>query len=198
YAVVLTPTPVADVENSVSDGLRDILQRPFVLYVNQIDVGRSKRASETAQIAAAQASEQRRTQEAAIEDLARSLALISGVDRQAILLDRVSRRAVVTAAPLTGATLATYRELEQRAAATMPGWEVRLLPPVLPLSPISFDGDSPDEAGRAALATAVWAGQRLRLPISVSGPSARVERIVADLASTGVLAQEGPARAGSV
>src|SRR5690606_41376105 len=70
---------------------------------------------------------------------------LAGVDRNSIVIDRVARRAVVSAEPLAGATFATYRELEQRAAATMTDWEIRLSPPVLALSEITFDGEEPDE-----------------------------------------------------
>lgn len=56
YAAVLTPSPVDDVEEAISDHLGRSLQQPFTLYVSQIDVGGDRRASEAAQIAAAQES----------------------------------------------------------------------------------------------------------------------------------------------
>lgn len=126
------------------------------------------------------------------------LALAAGVDRNSIVIDRVARRAVVSAEPLAGATFATYRELEQRAAATMTDWEIRLSPPVLALSEITFDGEEPDEAGSEALATAIWAGQRLRLPITVSGPRAAVDYVISALETAGLTAEEGPVRQGPV
>lgn len=198
YAAVLTPGPVVDVEASVSDALGAFLQRPFALYVSQIDVGGEHRASEAAQIAAAQASEQRLLQERAIEGLARMLAFTAGVDRDSIVIDRVGRRAVASAEPLPGASLATYRELERRAAATMTDWEIWLSPPILPLSPITFDGDEPDEAGRQALETAIWAAQRVRLSISVSGPRASVDYVMAAINDAGLTAEEGAIRSGPV
>lgn len=174
------------------------MQRPFALYVSQIDVGGEHRASEAAQIAAAQASEQRLLQERAIEGLARMLAFTAGVDRDSIVIDRVGRRAVASAEPLPGASLATYRELERRAAATMTDWEIWLSPPILPLSPITFDGDEPDEAGRQALETAIWAAQRVRLSISVSGPRASVDYVMAAINDAGLTAEEGAIRSGPV
>lgn len=198
YAAVLTPSPVDDVEEAISEHLGRSLRQPFTLYVSQIDVGGDRRASEAAQIAAAQASEQRIVQERAIDGLVRMLALAAGVDRNSIVIDRVARRAVVSAEPLAGATFATYRELEQRAAATMTDWEIRLSPPVLALSEITFDGEEPDEAGSEALATAIWAGQRLRLPITVSGPRAAVDYVISALETAGLTAEEGPVRQGPV
>ena len=94
------------------------------------------------------------------------------------------------AAPLPGASLASYRALEQRVAATVPDWQVTLLPPAAPLPPVGFEGDAPDAEGLAALDTAIWGARRLHLPIGVSGRHA--DMVIARLEAAGVSATRLP------
>lgn len=184
-AVVLTPTPLADADRKIAARLERSLSHKVDVRVDQIDVGLARRASETAQIAAAQSGDQRVALDTATQ-LAQSLSLVAGVERERIVLDRESRSAVVNAAALPGATLDTYRVLERRAAAGAQGWQVRLVPPVLPLPQLSFGADGLDDDGRAAMQTAIWAGQRIPLPIRVSGSGERADAIAKALEDAGV------------
>lgn len=191
-AAVLTPRLLPDADTRVSERLRQALGKPVDLHIDQIDVGRAAQASETAQIAAAQAGAQGRGSTTAAE-LARSLEVIAGVGRDAITLDRERRRAVASATSLPGATLESYRVLEQRAGANADGWDVRLIPPPLPLPRLSFTADDLDADGQRALATAIWAARRLPLEIAVHGSGARAETILAALADAGIKARRAGA-----
>lgn len=186
-AAVLTARPIADADKKANERLGQSLGRPFNLHIDQIDVGLANRASETAQIAAAQTSDQRAAGNTASE-LVRSLELVAGVGREAIVLDRDNRRTVVTAAPLPGATLETYRVLETRAAARAPGWEVRVIPPALPLPAVAFEGDALGEEGQASLQTAIWAARRIPLSVVVHGNGARAQAVLAALEEAGIAA----------
>ncbi|MFN4098110.1 MAG: DUF389 domain-containing protein, partial [Sphingomonas sp.] len=103
------------------------------------------------------------------------------VKGDAVLLDRDNRRAVVHAAPLPGANLAAYRALETRVAAGVQGWTVTLIPPVAALPDVAVADDKPNAE---ALATAIWAAQRIKLPIGVSGSGAQT--VVDALTEAGV------------
>jgi len=85
---------------------------------------------------------------------------------------------------LPGATLATYRALEQRAATLDPAWTVHLIPPT---------GELP---GEDDLDTAIWAAQRLNLPIAVTGRQA--DAVVEKLRAAGVTAARLPGNAATV
>ena len=71
------------------------------------------------------------------------------------------------ARPLPEAGLATYRVLEQRAAAMAPGWTIEVEPPVLPLPDLALDQDGAP-ANADSLALALWAAQRIGLPIDIA------------------------------
>lgn len=185
-ATVLTPAFVANAERQVQETLADTLGQPVAVSIEQFRVGIDN--AETAQLARAQASE-RATGEAAGK-LAERLALVAGVAPQAVLVDSGNRRALVQAAPLDGAALTAYRQLEARVAASAPGWRVELIPPAIDPGAVSFTDGTPDAAGREALGAAIWAAQRLRLPLGVSGGEA--ESIIAGLAETGVTARRTP------
>jgi hypothetical protein len=62
---------------------------------------------------------------------------------------------------------------------------------VLPLPSVAVEDGEPTEQGRARLALASWAAQRVGLPVQVSGESQAAERVVALLAEQGVAAEVG-------
>lgn len=131
--------------------------------------------------------------------VAERLAIVAGVDADQVLLDRVRRRANVHSARLPGASLETYRELESRVAMVEPSWSVVLIPPVLPLGVVETEDDVPTERGAATVATAVWAAQRLGLPIAVSGGDEKRRAAVAlMLADEGADARKVNNRGGEV
>lgn len=96
--------------------------------------------------------------------VAEELAILAGVSPDQVLVDTAHKIVEVKATPVPEADLASYRELERRIGAAEPDWTIRLIPPVLSLPPI---GDA--ETRDAALNTAIWAAQRLNLPVVLNG-----------------------------
>jgi len=167
-ATVLTPQYRADAEATAARAIERVVDDPVQVTVTQIEVGSGAAAAERAQLAAAQAQEEASLRRA--EELGRSLALVAGVKDEDVVVDRQRRRAVVTARPLEGATLAAYRELESRIAAMEPDWTIRLRPPARPLPAIAFDEEAkPTDEGRAALNLIAWAATRIDAPVDLAG-----------------------------
>lgn len=167
-AAVLTPRLLPNLDARVRGELQESLGRPIDLHIDQINVGQATGASEAAQITAAQ-TEQRRSMDSAASDVVRTLQIAAGVDRDAITVDREARSAIVAAAPLPGAGVAAYRALESRVAAGAQGWRITLIPPVAALPDIAVADDKP---AAEPLAMAIWAAQRIKLPIGVAGSGA--------------------------
>ena len=195
-AVVLTPEIKAGVSDQLERELGGILGRPVELTLTQVPVGNSAQAAELAQL------ERSREAEAAAraraDDLAERLALIAGVSSDEVLVDRQRRIATVTARPLDGASLGAYRELERRISAGEPDWSIRLRPPARPLPEIAYDGDEPTPEGARALAIVGWAGQRVGVPIVLSGPEAPVDLAAETLEERGVTVRRQPGGTGAV
>jgi uncharacterized hydrophobic protein (TIGR00271 family) len=183
-AVVLTPEIKAGVSEQLEQTLRGILGRPVELTLTQVPVGNSAQAAELAQLERSREAEAAARERA--DDLAERLALIAGVSSEEVLVDRQRRIATVTARPLAGASLAAYRELERRISAGEPDWSIRLRPPARPLPEIVYDGEELTEGGARALALVGWAGQRVGVPIVLSGPQAQVDLAAETLEKRGV------------
>lgn len=198
-ATVLTPRIMPDAEGKGGRALSRELGRPVELKINQYQVGTSATAAQQAELSSTRAREEARALERA-ESLGQRLALVAGVPGEDVVIDRERRRAMVRAKPLAGATLASYRVLEQRIAATEPEWRIELIPPRRALPSITFANGEPDEAGEASLALIVWAAARLDTPVILQGGgSQQVERARELLEGQGVQAAVGPGRgAGSV
>jgi len=177
-ATVLTPTIRSDAEEAAGRAIRRQLGQPVEISITQYQVGTGAKAAEEAQLAAARAREAADRQRA--EELSVRLALVAGVAERDVLLDREHRHALVTAKPLTGAGLATYRELEGRIAATEPEWKIELRPPARPLPGVEFEDGEPTPQGADAIALIGWAAQRIGTPVILSGGETEVKR-VADL-----------------
>lgn len=179
-ATVLTPRFNRNAERHAAAMLRERTGRPVAVSIEQYRVGTSTEA-EAAQIANAAGQLNDRT----AERLAAELALVSGAQRETILLDVEQRHAVVRAQPLPGATLEAYRLLEQRIARTAPGWRIEILPPAVPLPSIAVnDDDTPDPA---ALSLVIWGAQRTGIPIRLTGSNAATAAIGAQLDRAGVV-----------
>jgi hypothetical protein len=191
-AVVLTPQVRPDVTDEVRQAIEAIVKGPVELTLTQVPVGSSAQAAEMAQL------ERSRDREAAdlakAETLAERLALVAGVSQDEVLVDRQKRIATVTARPLDGAGLGTYRELERRISANEPDWSVRLRPPARPLPMIVYDGEELTEAGARALALVGWAGQRIGVPIVLEGPEAQLAMVAETLEKQGIAVRRRPAR----
>ncbi|MGA9580410.1 MAG: DUF389 domain-containing protein [Allosphingosinicella sp.] len=182
-ATVFTPGYRDDAEKVLGERLGLVLGRSVEMKIEQFTVGSEQGEAEATQIAAARgaASEATRTR------LAERLALVAGVPTDKVLIDRARSRAVVTAEPLPGANLSSYRSLEARVAAAEPRWTINLVPPAAALPEIRFGEGVEGEADREALATAVWGARRLNLPVGVSGGTRiRADRVVEALRQAGV------------
>jgi hypothetical protein len=126
------------------------------------------------------------------------IALIAGVAAGDVLVDRERRTAIVAARALDGASLAAYRELEGRVAASEPEWTIRLRPPAVPLPTVEFFGGKPTAAGEQAIGLIAWAGQRVPVPILLSGPGDEVDFVAQALKQQGVSVREQPSGSGPV
>ncbi len=188
-ATVLTPRLRADAETDVERALMSRLGRPVELTLTQYQVGTSASAAEEAEISATRASEEAAAS-ARAENLAQRLALVAGVPAEDVLVDRTRRKAMVRSQRLEGASLSAYRTLEQRIAATEPEWTIELLPPMGRLPDIiEFDEGEPTVAGMNALLVAAWAGQRLDVPVVITGNAENAARTAELMAENGLQAR---------
>lgn len=197
-ATVLTPVLQPDAEARTERALVDRLGREVGLTLTQYQVGTSASAAEQAQLASARAREEAAAAQRA-QELARRLALVAGVSNDLVLVDRQKRMALVRAEALADATLATYKALEARVAATEPDWTVQVIPPLGRLPRIDFAGTKPSEAGLRSLELVAWASERLDLPVELVGNDADAQRALEILSERGVkatvIAQSGPVQA---
>ncbi|MEP2736619.1 MAG: DUF389 domain-containing protein [Erythrobacter sp.] len=189
-----TTSIVADAEEDVEKALEKELGEPVDVLLKQFLV-QDERSAEQAQIASANAQEEAAETDR-VDDLAQRLMLAAGVSDGEVVIDAQRRRAIVKAKPLEGATLATYRALEQRIAASEPEWRIELTPPAsalasapaIPEITLNEEGAISDE-GMAALDYAAWGAQRLELPLRISGNAEALAAAQAHLKKRGVEAE---------
>ncbi len=185
-ATIYTPVLRPEVEAEIERALTGRIGEPAELSLTQLQVGTSASAAEQAQLSAARASEEADAA-ARAQTLGQRLSLVAGVPENDVVIDRTRRRAMVRAQRLEGATLAAYRALERRIAATEPEWTIELLPPVGELpSAIPFQDDGPTIAGARALSTVEWASKRIDLPIVLVGDPDEATQAAEILAMRGV------------
>jgi len=185
-ATVLTPRYRPDAEATVTHAVERIVGEDAQVTLTQIEVGSGNAAAERAQLATAKAQEEASQRRA--DELAKRLSLVAGVTENDVMVDRQRRRAMVRATALDGATLATYRVLERRIAATEPDWKVEVLPPPGPLPSIRFDDGEPTTEGHKALELVAWAAKRIEAPVILAGNEAQANRAAEILAELGVKA----------
>lgn len=182
-ATVFTPEYRNDAEKALGERLGLVLGQPVEVRIEQVTVGGEQGEAEATQIAAARGT----ASEATRARLAERLALIAGVPVDKVLIDRARSRAVVTAAPLPGADLSSYRSLEARVTAAEPRWTINLIPPAAALPEVRFGEGVDGEADQEAIATAIWGARRLNLPVGVGGGTkARADQVVEALRQAGV------------
>lgn len=186
-STMLTPEYRTNAERDAAANLRELFDRPVELSVQQVRVGRGAGVAEAAQLAAAQESERQRAVQQEVDGIAKKLSLVAGVAPDAVLVDREKRVAFVHASPLPGATLSTYRALEQRVAAADKGWNIILVPPATSLPRITVT-DGTADSQMVALIT--WAAQRVKLPVGVNGASKERQVIAEALRAAGVETEE--------
>ncbi|MAS85484.1 MAG: TIGR00341 family protein [Erythrobacteraceae bacterium] len=193
-ATVLTPEIIGNAERLASDEMEQKLGQPVDVSITQLRVGTSAQAAEEAELANARAQEAEAAQRA--QSIAERLALFAGVPTEDVTIDRQRRRALVTAKPLDGATLAAYRELERRVNATEPEWDIRIVPPLraLPEIPFGEEGELKTES-RRALQLIIWAERRIGIPVRLSGTADQLEALRKPLANAGAAVVEDVSRA---
>ena len=188
-ATVFTPELQPEAEGIANRAISREIGKPAEVTIIQSKVGQDKDAAQSAQLAAARAQEEaadlRQT-----EELATRLALVAGVTERDVTLDRGKRQAFVTARPLPGATLAAYRELEERIIRTAPEWTVRLRPPARPLPDIAFKDGKPTDEGDQALDLVAWAAKRIEVPIILTGEEGEVTQVAKFLEDDGVAVRQ--------
>lgn len=198
-SVVIAPRSRAESNALLQTDLSDRLGRPVALQVDQVllDPGAGSVDAQRAELQ--QASSAAAEENALAQTIGERVALAAGVAPDAVLVDRKQRRAAASAAPLAGATLGIYRELERRAAASAEGWRIEIRPPLMVLPIVSFaDGiDTLDEAARQAVLLSAWAAKRWNVPgLNVPGlPQPRPDKPVLyqrrALAIAALLGQQG-------
>jgi len=164
-SVVITPRDQIQKISDVQGELARRLDRPVKLQMDQValEAGAGALAAQREELR--QASDLAIRQNMAINALSHTVGLAAGVEPEQVTIDRERRRATANAAPLPGATLTTYRSLEQRVAAGNEGWDIVIIPPPGAFPAIAFDGDSDSlaPAARQAALTSAWAAKRWNL-----------------------------------
>lgn len=164
--VVIAPRSRAESNALLQTDLSDRLGRPVALRVDQVLLDPGAGSVE------AQRAELRQANDAVARDIGTAngvsvlVALAAGVTPDAVTIDRDHQRVTATAAILPGAELATYGALEQRAANSVEGWQVAIIPPIAPLPVISFadNVDTLDAPARQAVLLSAWAARRWNSP----------------------------------
>jgi len=190
-AVVLTPRLDPAADRLLAADLRQRLERPIDVHVDQLRVEPNGSDVEAAQIARAgdttRSADGERQQQAVA-----NVALIAGVAPDAVAVDQERHILSATASTLPGLPTALYRLLEQRATAAAPGWTVRLTPPADAVLPaLRLQGGVVDDA---AMNLAAWVSQRETRSLLVNGGS-RPQRlaVASGVADRGGQAAAGPA-----
>ncbi|QPC98891.1 TIGR00341 family protein [Qipengyuania soli] len=185
-ASVFTPEFRTNANTEIAKRLEERLGTPVAVNIDQYRVGTDPGAAEQAALAQARAKEQAEANERQISGLGDRMALVAGIGRDEVMIDRENRRVMATARQLPGLTLGGYRELERRVSSDVPGWTVLLRPPSLTLPSITFEDGTPDEDGAKALALIAWAARRTGNTVVLSGADRDANPIGEQLAKSGV------------
>ncbi len=166
-SVVIAPRTDTKSDEAIKAGLQKQLGLPLELRLDQILLDPDAGSLDAQKAELRQASEAAALQEARVRQIAQSVALAAGVAPEAVTMDRDHRRATASAAPLPGASIETYRVLEQRASAAANGWQVVIIPPLAPLPSIAFadNVDTLDAAARNAVLLSAWEAKRWNIPV---------------------------------
>ena len=165
-SVVIAPRSMAKNNGALEAALTERMQRPVNLQVDQVLLDPGAGALDVQRAELRQANEAAAAVTRTENAIGRMVAFAAGVSPEDVTLDREHQRATATAAVLPGATLATYHALEQRIAGDAEGWQIAILPPLLPLPEIRFanGADSLDSAARQAVVLSAWSAKRWNIP----------------------------------
>jgi len=206
-AVVMTTDTVENVNPDLSRDLSRRYGRDVVVKVDQVLVNEDKALETEAflQMAERSLAEPLREKIEMIEAMAAEreaeATIVSAVPvpLKASRVDRSAQRAVFLAAPTGQVTLHAYREIETGLARNFPEWEIRLVPPLLPLPPVVFPEASStiEPAAEPELELALWALERWQVrEVDVIGYASSVgtdaeNRALAEARANGVAAWFG-------
>lgn len=206
-AVVIAPRDKAADPRALRDAIEARTGHTLTLQVDQILLDSNQGAAEREALARATAAAADESKDQG-RDVARLVAALAGVPEAQVTIDRDHQRVVAAAAPIPDAGLASYRALEQRAAAGLPGWAVEITPPMLPLPTIQLEAASATLSAEAesAIRLSAWAARRWNIKTlavpglaegdteAKAGPSraAQAQEIARLLALEGVGARSSP------
>jgi uncharacterized hydrophobic protein (TIGR00271 family) len=161
-AVVIEPRTLAAHSADVRQLLERRLSRPVELQLDQVllSAGASVLDAQRAELQqATEAETSAREQDSAAAAL---VAAAAGVSPDRVMVDRDNRRIRANAAILPGATLESYRAIEQRVRGALDGWEVTIVPPLgaLPKVTFAWGSDTLDDTVRNSIAVSSWAAKR--------------------------------------
>lgn len=161
-AVVIAPRPQAQQPAELQRALTDVLRRPVRLQLDQVLLEAGAGALEAQRAELHQARDTVTAESARISTISNAVALAAGTSVDAVIVDRDRRRVSVAASPLDGATLGTYRALEQRARQASEGWDIAIVPPQAAMPRIRFadNADGLDVQARNAVTISAWAARR--------------------------------------
>jgi len=161
-AVVIAPRASLERSNGLQQDLTERLGEPLKLRLDQVVLEPGAGAIDAQREELRQAGEAAAIESRRIAALSQVLALTAGIAPDSVTIDRDHHRAMATAVPLPGASLATYRTLERRVAEQAQGWDIVLTPPQMPYPPVGFIGneDQLDGPSREAVLTSAWAARR--------------------------------------
>ena len=171
-SVIIAPRTAAKSSADLRAQLQMALDRPVRLELDQVLLTPGADSIDTQRAELRQASDAAAALRAADDAVAQIVAMAAGASPDRITLDHDRRRVIATMLPLPGASLPTYRVLEQRASVATDGWDVALIPPLGPMPLIRFanGGDTLDEAAQRAVLLSAWAAQRWNMAaLSVPG-----------------------------
>jgi uncharacterized hydrophobic protein (TIGR00271 family) len=175
HAVALVPHVSRRSLANLEAALQRKIGRRATLQLDQVVLSRAgdNLAAQQAGLAAAHLPKTTLDTAAESRQIAQEIGLAAGLPADSVTVDPAGRRVTALQSALSGADLATYRALEQRVVAALPGWRVFLVPPVSPLPAIRFPAgsDTLDPADRVAVDTAAWAAKRWNV-VAIGVPGA--------------------------
>lgn len=165
-SVIIAPRSSVTSSADLRTQLERDLGRPIRLELDQVLLAPGAGAIETQRAELRVASEANATTRVSTDAVAQTVAMVAGVPPEQVTLDHERRRVMASARVLPGASLSTYRVLEQRIAAAAEGWEVALVPPLGPMPQVRFDNgsDDLDADSRTAVLLSAWAATRWNIP----------------------------------
>jgi len=161
-SVVITPRERMQRTAALQSDLAERLGAPLRLQLDQVLLESGAGALEAQREEMRQASVQGAAETARVNALTQMVSLVAGVPADAVTLDRDHHRISAIAAPLPGASVASYRMLEERARKQSVDWAIVIIPPQAQLPLIRFAGgsDTLDSIARENVLTSAWAARR--------------------------------------